>query len=136
MNDKIFLDTNILIYAYSTDEPGKKHAIDKIIKNAQDIVISTQVLNEFINVMSKKRKVSFDQLAITIDELSMHFSIIQITIHTIGLALKIAQKYRYSYFDSLILSSALEHNCSILYTEDMHHHQLIEKKLRIENPFE
>jgi predicted nucleic acid-binding protein len=50
-------------------------------------------------------------------------------------AITIKQRYRYSYWDSLIIASALEANCSILYTEDMHNGQIIEKRLKILNPF-
>jgi predicted nucleic acid-binding protein len=135
MSAKIFLDTNTLIYLYSTDAPLKKLAITNIIDNAQDILISTQTLNEFINVMSKKKKIPFSDLALVVNEFSTNFSIVQVTLQTIDLALNIAEKYRYSYFDSLILASALEHDCSIVYTEDMHHQQLIENKLLIHNPF-
>jgi predicted nucleic acid-binding protein len=50
-------------------------------------------------------------------------------------ALKIHQKYQYSYYDSLIIASALENQCDILYSEDMQHQQLIENRLLIFNPF-
>lgn len=135
MNDKIFLDTNILIYAYSSDEPLKRKVVEEIIENAQQIIISTQVINEFINVMSKKRRVGFDELTIAVNELSIQLFVAQITISTIKSALKIAQKYNYSYFDSLILASALEYECSVIYTEDMHNQQIVETKLKIDNPF-
>jgi len=55
---------------------------------------------------------------------------------TIKKALDIAIDYKYSYWDSLIITSALENNCLICYSEDMQHGQIIEDKLRIVNPFE
>jgi predicted nucleic acid-binding protein len=54
---------------------------------------------------------------------------------SIDQALSIAQRYKYSYWDSLILSSALENGCKVLYTEDMQDGQTIDGKLKIENPF-
>jgi predicted nucleic acid-binding protein len=48
---------------------------------------------------------------------------------------EIREKHKYSIWDSLIIASALENGCKILYSEDMHHNHLIEKKLRIINPF-
>lgn len=135
MSDKFFLDTNTLIYAYSSDEPSKKDAIHNIINLDCEILLSTQVINEFINVMHKKRKVPLHELIITINELAENFTIAHISMRTIQQALHISQKYHYSYFDSLILSSALESDCSKLYSEDMHHLQLIENKLTIVNPF-
>jgi predicted nucleic acid-binding protein len=47
----------------------------------------------------------------------------------------IAEKYRYSFYDSLIISAALSSGCKILFSEDLHHGQLIEGKLKIVNPF-
>jgi len=51
------------------------------------------------------------------------------------LACDIAKRYSYSYYDSLIISAALEANCDTLYSEDMQNGQIIEKVLRIVNPF-
>jgi predicted nucleic acid-binding protein len=135
MNDKVFLDTNVLIYAHSADELIKRRTVESLINNVHYIIISTQVVNEFIHVMNKKRKISFDKLSPIIDEFFMNFSVVPITQQTIKQALKIAQEYHYSYFDSLMLSSAVEYNCSIIYTEDMHDKQLIEDVLQLKNPF-
>ena len=54
---------------------------------------------------------------------------------TIFEACHLAARYQFSFYDSLILSAALECECSILYSEDMSHGQVIEKKLTITNPF-
>lgn len=70
-----------------------------------------------------------------LDKIFIEFFLTYLELQTINQALKLAKKYRYSYFDSLILASALEHDCSILYSEDMQHQQLIENKLTIYNPF-
>jgi predicted nucleic acid-binding protein len=134
MSAKIFLDTNILIYAHSNTEPMKKQIVENIIKHDENIIISTQVINEFINVMHKRKAVPFQKLVTVINEFSENFIIAQITVHTIEQALNIANQYNYSYFDSLMLSAALEHNCSIMYTEDMHHEHTL-GTLIIKNPF-
>ena len=49
--------------------------------------------------------------------------------------IEIHTRYKYSYYDSLIIASALENDCAILYTEDLHHSQVIDEKLAIINPF-
>jgi predicted nucleic acid-binding protein len=49
-------------------------------------------------------------------------------------AFRIAERYGFSFYDSLIISVALECGCNILYSEDMHHVQLIENRLKIMNP--
>jgi predicted nucleic acid-binding protein len=60
-------------------------------------------------------------------------SIIQM--ETIYRSWEIRKKHKYSYYDCLIIASALENQCSILYSEDMQNGQLIEDKLKIKNPF-
>jgi predicted nucleic acid-binding protein len=62
-------------------------------------------------------------------------SISLITIATINQALAISQRYKYSYFDSLILACAIENSCSTLYSEDMHNKHVVNESLIILNPF-
>ncbi len=56
-------------------------------------------------------------------------------VYTINHALQIHFKYLYSYYDSLIIAAALDCNCTILYSEDLKHNQIIENTLTILNPF-
>lgn len=135
MQDKIFFDSNILIYAFSIDEPVKKNIVDHLIESDYAIILSTQVINEFVYVMNRKRKFSFDELAVTVKELKANFPIVPISMDTIQQALKISQQHKYSYFDSLMIASALEHGCTIICSEDMHNTHVIDDKLRIMNPF-
>ena len=135
-SDKVFIDTNILIYAYSSDEKEKRDVVRDIIENSRiNVVISTQVVNEFINVMRKKMTVSRMDLQIAVDELSQFGFVSLIDMGTISRALSISKLFKYAYFDSLIIASALENSCKILYSEDMQHGQVLEKKLTILNPF-
>jgi predicted nucleic acid-binding protein len=135
MYEKSFLDSNIVIYLYSNDESTKKAIAEKFLEHSEKIIISTQVLNEFIHVFRHKRKIDIDAIKKAVKELTELFTIAQITPTTIENALNIMSKYKYSYFDSLIIASAIENQCVTLYTEDMHHNQLIENTLNIVNPF-
>ncbi len=136
MNDRCFFDTNILIYLYSMDQPIKKGIAENIVLAHQNkAVISTQVLNEFINVMSKKKKNEHQVVANAVKELLAAFTISYITVGTIELALSISNKHNYAYYDSLIIASAIESNCNVLFTEDMHDEHIINKNLTINNPF-
>lgn len=105
------------------------------ILEAQEIIISTQVINEFINVMHKKRKISLIELLPSVHELYSNFKVVTITSNTIEKALHIAHKHHYSYFDSLIIASALENGCTVLFTEDMHAEHRIGQHFIIKNPF-
>jgi len=132
--ERIFIDTNIIIYLYSKDEPHKKKKAESLFLGSKPL-ISIQVLNETANVCL--RKVHFDSTTVRniLDELERYCKIAPITIFSVRLALQIREKYRFSYFDSLIAASAYEHGCSVIFTEDLQHDQLIDGQIRIINPF-
>ena len=135
MSDKVFIDTNVLIYYHSQEENQKKHQASALFKEEYKFVISTQVVNEFVNVMLKKLRIEPIALKNTIDDLSGFFTIENINTHTIQKALDICTRLKFSYFDSLIIASALESQCTNLYSEDMHNGQIINNQLKIINPF-
>ncbi len=134
MNDKVFLDTNVLVYAYSITEPDKQAIARKIIAE-YDSYISTQVLQELTNTLTKKFYNSWNDAQNVILE-SCNNNLLHINEReTVLDACSIAQKYNYSFYDSLIIAAAIECNCNTLFSEDLHNGQLIETKLRIVNPF-
>jgi predicted nucleic acid-binding protein len=133
MNDKFFLDSNVCIYAFDIDNTKKAKALDLIISN--QATVSTQVLMETANVAAKKLKIKQEEILLSIDYITTFCSLHVIELSTIKLAFQISQKYQYSLYDTLIIASALESNCNILYSEDMQHGHLIDKRLIIVNPF-
>jgi predicted nucleic acid-binding protein len=128
-----FVDTNVVVYLFSGDEPEKKSRAEAV--TAEHTLLSTQVLNEFANVMFRKFKLTNDEVAAACRELSNNFTVSTVTSETIFHALKLKGRYGFSYFDSLIVASALEEGCDTLYTEDLQHGQIIEDQLTISNPF-
>jgi len=134
MKDRIFIDTNILIY-FATDKSEKREIIIKKLEEYEQIFISIQVLNEFTNTCFKKSLLSQTEIEYAVKEYSEMFNVLILNLETILKALKIKLKYGYSYYDSLIVSIAIQNDCSILFTEDMQHLQKIENKLTILNPF-
>lgn len=135
MSDKVFFDSNILIYAYSLDDLSKRQCVKTVADSHDVIIISTQTINEFVNVMTKKKKMSYQQIALVINEIYGNLEIEIIDKNIIDKAIDIAIKHSYSYFDSLMIASALANDCSILYTEDMHNQHIIENSLKLINPF-
>ena len=135
MSDKFFIDSNVLIYAYSYSEPDKNEKAWEILKEKDRVIISTQVIGEFVNALFKKHKVERSLISEAVNNLMKIFELKLIYDETITKALFIFKRYKYSYYDSLILVTALENNCSILYSEDMQGGQIIEGKLKIVNPF-
>jgi predicted nucleic acid-binding protein len=85
--------------------------------------------------MNRKFNINYDKLEVLVDRFWEKFEVSLINKFSIEKALKIAQDYKYSYWDSLIIASALENECSILFTEDMQNGQVIEGRLRIKNPY-
>lgn len=136
MQDKIFLDTNVIIYAFSEDEIEKQSAALKLLDTQDDnVLISKQVINELSNILLKKFKLSSNQVEDAILELDTIVNIADFYLSTQIKALHIKDKYNLQFYDSLIIATALENRCTILYSEDMHHNLLVENRLKIINPF-
>jgi len=133
MKDKIFIDSNIFLYAFSNKDISKQSISASIVK--QNHTISTQVLNEVSNNMIKKLKFSNKEIEKFISSCYTQYNIVDFSKEIFIKASIIRDKYNISYYDSLILSSAINSKCDILYSEDMQHNQKIEN-LTIVNPFE
>jgi len=130
----VFLDTNIIIYGYSEDEPDKQQCAVECMQ-AGTPWISTQVLNETINTLRRKFKFDYAQIGVVVEELTQQLHVAIVSTATIKKAVAIAERYQYSYFDSLILASALEMECDYLYSEDLQAGQNINNQLKLVNPF-
>jgi predicted nucleic acid-binding protein len=130
--NKIFIDSNILICLFDGDSNRKALANSLGNKN---YFISTQVVNENVNVCLKKIKLTKAEAFSHGTYLIDNFSLVEITASTIQSAFYISIKYEYNFWDSLILSSAIGCGCNTIYSEDMQHNQIIENKLTIINPF-
>jgi len=134
MSGRIFIDTNILVYAYTIGDMEKHEVAKRIFQTSSScFVISTQVLSE-VYVTLAKYGIEHDKIAATIFEIKTLCEVKPVTSETVNRALEIKARYRYSYWDSLILSSAFENTCSLLYSEDMDDGQIIENTLIIANP--
>ena len=134
MNDRVFLDTNVFVYLYSEDEPEKQSVALNIFDRVH-CVTSTQALNEFCSVCLRKLKMPSNEVLQSIREIVENSELCYIDMETIQMALSLNSKYGYSYYDCLVLASAVLNGCRYLYSEDMQHNQFIEGKLKIINPF-
>jgi len=134
MSDNVFFDTNILVYAYSSTEPQKQAIAQKLISAGKSF-ISTQVLQELTNIVTRKFKFSYQNATEAVEECCKNSSLTINSKDTILLAHQIADRYSFSFYDSLIISAALECDCTTLSSEDMQNGQIINKILKIVNPF-
>ncbi len=130
----VFVDSNIWIYLYSTD-PKALLARKAIDKHFNTIILSTQVIGEIFHSLSRKGIRSKDEARTIINDLVETFTVIDVTTSIASRAMDISIRYGFTYWDSLIVATALEHNCSNLFSEDLQNMQLLEKRLTIVNPF-
>jgi len=133
--EHVFIDTNILIYYFSQDAIKSLGAQKIITSTDWRLVTSTQVLSEFLNIISKKFTNDLKTITSHLDDIKSSFLIIGFDENDLEKALSIQKRYKIAYYDSLIIITALKTNCTILYSEDMHHGLTIEKKLKVVNPF-
>jgi predicted nucleic acid-binding protein len=132
MSAKPFIDTNILIYAFASNDPRSEKA--EAILGAGGIV-SVQVLNEFVNVSRRKQRRDWDEIREILCVLKALIDPpLPVTMEIHEAAIEIARDRGFHFYDSLIVSAAMQAGCSILYSEDLQHGQLI-GHLTVHNPF-
>ena len=134
MNDRVFVDSNVFIYLQSTTEIDKRATAQRVV-NELTCVASTQVLNEVSSVLSRRARFSFDQIGRIVDGIVQVCDIAIVTYDTVRKAHDIAKRCQLGYYDSLIISSAIESDCEYLLSEDMSDGQIIDGKLTIVNIF-
>jgi predicted nucleic acid-binding protein len=130
---KIALDTNILIYNHHSADENIRDITGKLL--FLHPVISAQVVSEYLNVMKRLLSLPKSSLMALCAQWMMQCDIHPVEVSTIRLAERLISRYDFQIFDSIIIASALEANCSVLYSEDMHHQLKVEGRLYIVNPF-
>ncbi len=139
MSGRFFLDSNVFIYSFDETSPQKARQALTLVRKAHESrlgAISFQVIQEFFN-FALRRSVPPMTSADAGDYLQKVFLPL-ITIHTsAGLfaeALHLQNRYRLTWYDALIVSAALEADCSILYSEDLQDGQRF-GSTTVKNPF-
>lgn len=134
-----FIDTNVFIYSLERLDERKADKAEQLIENGiitGNACISFQVVQECLNTAIRKA-----EIPLTVDEMNLYLNSVlrplyrvQPSLKLYQSALEIKERYRFSFYDSLIIAAALEADCKILYSEDLQNGQQIEG-LTIENPF-
>jgi len=134
---KAFFDTNILVYLFDTGAPAKQRRARELLAQhtlAGETLLSTQVLQEFYVAVTRKlaTPLDFDAAYQAVRELAV-MPAVRVDVPLILSAIQLSRSKRLSFWDALIIHSALEGGASILYSEDMQDGQVFET-LRIKNP--
>jgi len=134
-DNTVFLDSNVMIYAYFNSEKNKQEMSMQLIRE-NNVIISTQVLQEMSNILFRKFKADYEIIKKLLTEcIKNSYEIYTNRQQTIFKACDIAARYQFSFYDSLIIAAALDSGCTILYSEDLQHNQRIENTLTIINPY-
>ena len=139
MKDRFFIDTNLWIYLFTRseaiDDARKKKAVVSLLRESDDIVISAQVLSEMSSVFLRKLNFPVDRVRGIIFEMVESLEIVPIDESSISYALDIVDRYHLSWYDALIVASAINAQAKIMFSEDMQHEMIVDNALRIINPF-
>jgi len=139
MSDKYFLDTNIFVYSFDQAQPEKMEKARALIAEALlkgNAVISSQVIQEFLNVATRKFTVPLkledakEYLIKVLNPLCQVYPDLELY----QACLDLQREMGYSFYDSLILSAALRSGCNVFFSEDLRAGQYVHS-IRIVNPF-
>ena len=138
MNDRIFVDTNVLIYAHDQDA-GKKHAVaSKLVEELWENrlgVLSTQVLQEFyVNITKKIPKPIPKPVAAVYVERYFLWPVVRPSATTIRKGFEIERRDKLSFWDAMIVSAAFQAGAAKILSEDMNSGQII-AGITIVDPF-
>ncbi|MGH9629688.1 MAG: PIN domain-containing protein [Bryobacteraceae bacterium] len=139
MSGRFFLDTNLLIYAIDATDPGKQVIAQKWIATAHesgDGLVSYQVVQEWFNVVLRKAAapLSADEAASIYHRLIEPLWRIQSSRELLETALDLHRRDSISWWDSLIVSAAIQGGCDRVLSEDLQHGRKI-RGIRVLNPF-
>lgn len=133
---RVFIDTNVVVYANDHRDPGKRSQAERWLRRAaeeDEIVISTQVLQEFAAVALAKLGLD-PQVVISQVQLLGGARVVPVSTELVARAVTICAQYRVSYWDASILAAAESAGCTELYSEDLNAGQVY-AGVRVVNPF-
>jgi predicted nucleic acid-binding protein len=138
MTARPFVDTNVLVYAYDSDQAAKQiRALAELdrARSAGPLILSTQVLQEFYTTVTRKlaRPVPEADARSAVAELATQH-VVQVDPALILAAIDLGQNEQLSFWDALIVQAALTAGCTTLLSEDLQHNRRY-GRLTVVNPF-
>jgi predicted nucleic acid-binding protein len=129
-----FLDTNVLVYLFDQDSPTKAERSREVLAAAGN-VISTQVLQEFYSAVTRKLRLPAAAAQEALEALAGSCRTVTVDVPTISAAAKRSDHQKISFWDALIVETALAAGCGVVLSEDLQHERQYEPSLRVENPY-
>jgi predicted nucleic acid-binding protein len=137
MSDKVFLDTNVIVYLFDHDAPAKQDRARQILAEGTRVhlVISTQVLQEFYVTVTRKlgKPLAEAEAEAAARELSA-LDVVDLDCEMVLRSIAGARTHKMSLWDALIVEAAKARDCGTLLSEDLQHGRRY-GKLKVENPF-
>ena len=133
-----FIDTNVFIYLFDETSVEKSRTAEELIRQSLENgsgCISYQVVQETLNIVTRKLKASPEEARQLLDNILEPLWRVNPSRALYRRGLELQSRYKYGFYDSLIIAAALDAGCEALYTEDLQHGQQIEG-LTIVNPFQ
>lgn len=139
MNARYFLDTNIFVYSFDPSAPAKSRRASQLIRDGvatRKGIVSYEVVQEFFNVALRRftHPMTVSDAAQYLGKVFLPLLAVHSSSALYHSALELSQKHRLGWYDSLIVCSAQEAACAVLYTEDLQHGRRFDE-LKVENPF-
>jgi predicted nucleic acid-binding protein len=138
MKERVFLDTNVLVYLFDADDPAKQRRAQEFLLSQElrgRVILSTQVLQEFYVSVTRKLAIPLDpDTAFTAVQDLTAFPVVQVDTSLILLAIRRSDQAKISFWDALILESALVGGATTLYSEDFQNGAVF-GRVRVMNPF-
>jgi predicted nucleic acid-binding protein len=138
MSARLFLDTNVVVYAYDSSDPVKQSKAQELLATAVrqgDGALSTQVFGEFFHtVVVKRRLMTASEALAVISALEGGLEVAHISLPLVKDAIAVHQRFQLRYWDSLIVATARQLGCKEIASEDMNHGQDY-GGVKVSNPF-
>jgi len=137
MSADSFIDSNVFIYLWDKTDPDKQQQANTLVENAIEQgngCISHQVVQETLNIVTRKLGFNQEDTNRLLNRVLLPLWKVMPTSALYQRGIDIHFRYRFSFYDSLIIAAALEYGCTTLYSEDLQHAQQI-KRLTVKNPF-
>ena len=133
---RCFLNANIWSYAFVATQDERKSDIAKGIIEGNEVIVSTQVINEVAVNLIRQAQFEESNIQRLISSFYLRYQVVEIGREVLLIASDLRFRYRFSFWDSLIVAAALVAGTKTVYSEDMDNGLLVNDRLRILNPFQ